>query len=213
MISVILLMAGSATRMKSKENKVFLPLGKKRIFEYSLDLFLELGLEVICVIRKDEAKYLKKYASSIHLVEGGATRQESVYHGILAATQPLVLIHDAARPWIEKKVIESCILSLKNGRRVLVGCPCVDTVYQKEPLEVLSRENLFQAQTPQGASREDFLYAHQKAIEEHTFFTDDISLVNHYLPKETEVILASERNFKITTPMDYILAKEMIKHD
>ena len=54
MISVILLMAGSGSRMKIQDNKVFLPLENKMIFQYSLDLFLKLNCEVICVIRPED---------------------------------------------------------------------------------------------------------------------------------------------------------------
>ncbi|MDE6661450.1 MAG: 2-C-methyl-D-erythritol 4-phosphate cytidylyltransferase, partial [Anaeroplasmataceae bacterium] len=120
MISVVLMMAGNASRMHIKENKVFLPLGEKRVFEHSLDLFLSYGFEVICVIRKEDRNQLKDYESRVKIVYGGNTRQESVYHGLLEVTKPYVLIHDAARPFISKTTIDACIKSLRENKGCLV---------------------------------------------------------------------------------------------
>ena len=65
MVSVILMMAGSSSRMNANENKLFLELGDKKVFQHSLDKFLEFGLEVICVIKEENIKYLGDYLDKV----------------------------------------------------------------------------------------------------------------------------------------------------
>ena len=212
MISAILMMAGSASRMHIKENKVFLPLGEKAVFQYALDLFLSYCFEVVCVIRKEDRTQLSEYEGKVKIVYGGKTRQESVYNGLKEVTNPFVLIHDAARPFVSKTTIENCIESLKKNKACLVVAPCKDSVYQKTPLKTIARAELVLAQTPQGGKTRDLLEVHQKALEEGFQATDDISLLLKYKDQMVELIESDDINFKITTQLDYITAKEWIKH-
>ena len=87
MFSVILMMAGNASRMQMKENKVYLPLGNQMVFEYALKLFLSYDFEIICVIRKEDRIHLKNYEGKVKIVYGGLTRQESVYNGLKEASK------------------------------------------------------------------------------------------------------------------------------
>lgn len=212
MISVILLMAGSGSRMKINENKVFLPLKDKMVYEYSLELFLKYQFHVVCVIRKEDLPYLKKYEGQVTFVFGGTTRQESVYNGLQAAKSDQILIHDAARPFITSKLLEKCISALKENHACLVVSPCKDTVYERPNLRTLNRDQLLFAQTPQGGNRTELLLCHQKAIQEHFTATDDISLILKYGHSLVELIEGTDQNFKITTQLDYIIAKEWCKH-
>lgn len=212
MVTAILMMAGNASRMHIQENKVYLPLGNKMVFEYSLELFLSYDFEIICVIRKEDRKYLKDYETKVKIVYGGKTRQESVYHGLKEATHPYVLIHDAARPFLSKSTLEACLSSLRNNKACLVVAPCKDSVYQRTPLKSMPRNELALAQTPQGAKTKDFLEVHQKALEEGVSVTDDISLLLQFKDVIVELIESNDLNFKITTQLDYITAKEWVKN-
>lgn len=213
MVSVILMMAGSSSRMNSNENKLFLELGDKKVFQHSLDKFLEFGLEVICVIKEENIKYLVDYLDKVKVVIGGNTRQESVYNGLFACNNDYVLIHDAARPFISKNIIEGCLNAINQDKNFLVAAPSKDSIYLKTPLQTLNRDNVCLAQTPQGGLKTDFLTAHLKAVEEGISATDDISLVLKYIDKEVMLITGEDINFKLTTSLDYILAKELIKND
>ena len=213
MVSVILMMAGSSSRMNSNENKLFLELGDKKVFQHSLDKFLEFGLEVICVIKEENIKYLVDYLDKVKVVIGGNTRQESVYNGLCACNNDYVLIHDAARPFISKNIIEDCLNAINQDKNFLVAAPSKDSIYLKTPLQTLNRDNVCLAQTPQGGLKTDFLTAHLKAVEEGISATDDISLVLKYIDKEVMLITGEDINFKLTTSLDYILAKELIKND
>ena len=211
MVSVILMMAGSSSRMNANENKLFLDLGNKKVFQHSLDKFLELGLDVICVTKEDNIKYLEEYLDKVKVVIGGNTRQQSVYNGLNACDNEYVLIHDAARPFVTKKIIEECLSAINEEKNFLVAAPAKDSIYLKTPFEALSRDNICLAQTPQGGLKTDFLTAHIKALEEDFSATDDISLVLKYIDKEVKIINGDDINFKLTTSLDYILAKELIK--
>lgn len=212
MISVILMMAGSASRMKINTNKVYLPLGDMLVYEYSLNMFLSYGFEVICVIRKEDRAYLEKYGTMVKIVYGGKTRQESVFNGLQEATGKYTLIHDAARPFITKSIIDSCINALMNNKACLVVAPVKDSVYQRSPLQSLDRDNLVLAQTPQGGITRELINAHLRALNEQIAATDDISLLLKYSNQIVELISGNDNNFKITTQLDYITAKEMINN-
>ena len=213
MVSVILKMAGSSSRMNSNENKIFFELGDKKVFQHSLDKFLEFGLEVICVIKEENIKYLVDYLDKVKVVIGGNTRQESVYNGLCACNNDYVLIHDAARPFISKNIIEDCLNAINQEKNFLVAAPSKDSIYLKTPFSSLNRDNICLAQTPQGGLKSDFLTAHLKALEDTVVATDDISLVLKYINNEVKIITGEDINFKLTTSLDYILAKELIKND
>ena len=213
MISVILMMAGSSSRMNKNENKLFLELGSKKVFQYSLDKFLEYDFEVICVTKEEYKHYLEGYLDKIKIVIGGNTRQESVYNGLNACSNEYVIIHDAARPFITKKIIDDCVLAINNNQNFLVSVPAKDSVYQINPLVNLKRESLKLAQTPQGGIKKDFINAQILANKENKQFTDDISLVMNYFDKPIQIIDGDDLNFKITTKLDYIVAKEMMRND
>lgn len=212
MIGVILLMAGSGRRMQIEQNKVYLPLGSQMVFEYSLNLFLKMNFEVICVIKKEDASYLAKYQGKVKLVLGGSTRQESVMNGLKAANSEYVLIHDAARPFITQTMIEGCIKAIQNKNAFMVVCPSKDSIYELKPLKALNRNGLVLAQTPQGGNRIELMECHQKALEEHFDTTDDASLIIRFGNSIVELVEGSDLNFKITTQLDYITAKELVKN-
>ena len=211
MITVILMMAGSSSRMNSNENKLFLPLGDKLVFQHSLDLFLTNGFDVICVTKEEYIKYLNEYTDKVKIVIGGNTRQESVYNGLIASNSEYVMIHDAARPFISQRIIDDCKGATEENKCFLVAKSSKDSVYIKTPLEAVNRDNIIMAQTPQGGAKSALLNAHINAINDNYASTDDISLLMKYSNEEIKIIDGDENNFKITTQLDYILAKELVK--
>ena len=211
MITVILMMAGSSSRMSLNENKLFLPLGDKLVFQHSLDLFLENGFDVICVTKEEYINYLKDYTDKVKIVIGGNTRQESVYNGLVACDNEYVMIHDAARPFISQRIIDDCKEAIKENKCFLVAKSSKDSVYVTKPFEAVNRDNIIMAQTPQGGLKSSLLNAHINANNDNFISTDDISLLLKYSNEEIKIIDGDENNFKITTQLDYILAKEMVK--
>ena len=211
MVSVILMMAGSSSRMNGNENKLFLPLGNKMVFQHSLDLFLEYNFNVICVTKEEYKMYLNDYSDKVKIVLGGNTRQESVFNGLKACQDEYVFIHDAARPFISKRIIDECLQAIGENSNFLVATKSKDSVYLKTPLTGINRDNIVLAQTPQGGLTKDLLNVHIQANNEEFVSTDDVTLLLKYLNAPIKVIDGEDTNFKITTQLDYILAKELIK--
>lgn len=211
MISVILLMAGSSTRMQNNQNKLFLPLGNKMVFEHALDKFLEYDFEVICVTKEEYQKYLTKY-KNVKIVYGGKTRQESVYNGLKEVSNDYVFIHDAARPFIYNNIINECLKAYNEGKAFIVGRASTDSVYMLNPFKSINRNEILLAQTPQGAKLSELLEVHKIAKSKNEEFTDDISMIIKYGTSEVKIIDGGVKNFKITTQLDYIMAKEIVKN-
>lgn len=213
-ISVVLVMAGKGSRLKKGMNKVLLPLGEKLVFQHSLDTFKELGFEIICVVSEDDYENIKDLLVDVKYTFGGKTRQQSVYNGLLKASGDFIFIHDAARPFISREVILSIVSIISNDKAFLCFNNVKDTIKIDSPSckKTLNREELIAVTTPQCASRDVFLDVHNKAIKDGYNSTDDMSLVEKYRPDiEINYVLSNEENFKITTPLDYELAKLIIE--
>lgn len=215
MVSVVLLMAGKGSRMKSEVNKILLPLGDKLVFEYSLDMFLSLGCEVVAVVSNDDKDViLSKLPASVKYTLGGKTRQESVFNGLDMCSNDYVLIHDAARPFISKDIINLILKQKKPDEAILLYSEVKDTIknVDNNKLTTLPRNQLIAARTPQCAPLNIIKDAYKKAKNDNYEATDDISLIEKYYPNfKINYILSNEENFKITTPLDYELAKIIVE--
>lgn len=212
MFSVILLMAGKGQRMKENVNKIRLPLGNKLVYEYSLDTFLSFNFEVICVLSEQDFDLIPRLPKNVKYTFGGKTRQESVLNGLLLCSNEYVLIHDAARPFISKNVILKIIKSdLSHAKLVYQNVK--DTIkINDNGLKTLPRNMLISASTPQCAPLSIFMNVFNLAKKENFQATDDISLIEKYRNDiKIDLILGNEENFKLTTPLDYELAKIIVE--
>ena len=217
MISVILLMAGKGRRMNYKENKILMEIDNKPLFMYPLNTFFSLGVEVICVISKDdEDKIVPLLPKGVKYTYGGVERGDSVYNGLKLSTGDYVLIHDAARALISKECINKIINNIDNNRAILTYLAVKDTIKEKkeDKLITLNREALVAAATPQCASREILLNAYEKAKSDNLHFTDDVALIEKYYPNiKIDLIEANPEDFKITNQLDYQLAKLLVERN
>ena len=217
LISVILLMAGKGSRMNYKENKILMNINDKPLFKYSLDTFLSFGFEVICVISPiDHDKIVPLLPKNVKYVYGGKERGDSVYNGLLASTGDYVLIHDSARALISKSCINEITSNITYDSAILTYMPVKDTIKEitDKGLNTLKRDKLIAASTPQCAPKKIILSAYKKGIEDNINFTDDISLIEKYYPDfKIKLIEANQEDFKITTKIDYLLAKALIEGD
>ena len=144
---------------------------------------------------------------------GGASRQASVFNGLeqLAGQRPdLVLIHDAARPFIDAGTISRTIAALAEQKAVLVAVPVVDTIKRAQDGKVgdtVDRRDLWRAQTPQAFHFQDILDAHRRFAGREQ--TDDAALAEAAgIP--VVFVMGTERNFKVTTAEDMERAERMI---
>lgn len=212
MVSVIIVMAGSGTRMGYNENKVLLPLANKPIFMHSYDLFKSLGYEVILVVRECDLDIINQMNLDAKIIVGGKSRSESVYNGLSLCSNDIVLVHDAARPFISKEKIIECVSLIDDNNGVFVGKKAVDTIrqIQNNTLVTLDRNSLICAQTPQGAKKQILDNAYILEKENGFLSTDEMSIIEKYSNVSIKVVIGNDENFKITTKSDYAVAKEMV---
>jgi len=146
------------------------------------------------------------------VAKGGKTRQESVRLGLESIKKynpRKVLIHDAARPFVGKNIINRVIDSITENKAVIPTIAVEDTLKKCENgkiIHTVNRHDLMRAQTPQGFIYNDVLNMHKNAKNHE--FTDDAAIYEH---EGNEVIMVegSQLNFKITTNEDFVRAQKL----
>lgn len=170
------------------------------------------------VIHPDDTRLFEEATAGLDLLEpvfGGETRQESSRNGLesIAQRNPTrVLIHDAARPFVDDATIDGVLDSLDSVPAAIAAIPVNDTLKKSsegnEITGTVDRTNLWRAQTPQGFRYQDILQAHR--ILAGQIHTDD-SAVAEAAGLEARLVLGSEDNFKITTEADFTRAERMLR--
>jgi len=144
-------------------------------------------------------------------IVGGNTRQESVRLLLEATTADVVLIHDAARPFLPQRVIQALLEAVSGAGAATVALPVADTLVRGEGERWaggVAREGLWAVQTPQGFRRELLLRAHEAARAEGFSATDDAGLMAR-LGHPVTLVPGDARLFKVTTPGDLALAQAL----
>jgi len=214
-VSAIILAAGRGTRIGADRNKVFLKIASRPLLSYTIGAFVgcEQINEIILVVAPGEEKAASSLVvgieKEIRIVYGGARRQDSSYAGVRAARGEIVLIHDAARPFVSNDLIARLIEATYKHGACVPALPVVDTIRQgmlDHPLEADTvRSRLLRMQTPQGFNRDLIMEA---LSESDADVTDDAAAV---LARGEPVwtIAGEETNIKVTTKEDLLIA-EMI---
>ena len=208
--SVIIVAAGSGSRMKLGYNKVYARLQDGRtLLEHTMDVFMQDEDCTELVIATDANTYLQEITwrmpGKIVLVQGGSTRQGSVYNALLAVIEDTVLVHDGARPYLQKEELEVLKEAMKKEDAALLCVPCKDTikkVVNGYVCETYVRDTLRAAQTPQAFRTQLLTECTEKAMAEGYIGTDDCSLVERYSDVPVYAAEGSYANIKITTPED-----------
>lgn len=222
-IGIVIPAAGQGRRMGRNINKQFLNLLGRPILYHTIKAFLDWGkaAEVVVVLNSEEfdhfdnkiKKFFSKMNTRIITVEGGNSRQESVYNGIKALSEDLeyVMIHDGARPLISVELIESTYQAVKKFDAVSCGVKVKDTIKivdKSFSQETLERDSLRAIQTPQAFKTELIISAHQNYSKDAAL--DDASLVEE-LGKDVYIINGDYNNLKITTAEDLKPAEMILK--
>ena len=171
---------------------------------------------VLSVIHPDDLELFRTATEGLDVLDpvwGGATRQDSVRSGLesLENRSPdLVLIHDAARPFISNDVITGVLVGLKSYKGAIPSLAVTDTLKRGDNgrfIGTVSREGLYRAQTPQGFHFGDLIAAHRSTAGME--LTDD-SAVAESASLDVAITPGSEDNFKITTQEDLDKAERMV---
>ena len=222
-ITAIIPASGSGSRYDKKKNKLLENIGEIPVIIHTLravssvemidDIIICASGELFDKITNLISEY--KIPKIQKVILGGKTRQESVFNGIKSINNKVdfVLIHDGARPFIQKKTVESVIkLALDKGAAI-VAVPTKDTIKKVDKnsgkiVQTLNRSELWNVQTPQVFKYEDILKAHTEF--KGGDFTDDSAIVEK-IGISVFVTLGGYENIKITTPEDIQIAQSIIK--
>lgn len=223
-VGVILVAAGQGTRVGGGgPPKQFRQLAGVPVVLRALRPFAahrEVAQVVLVVPPADAAEpppFLRSIVGAgLRLVAGGAERGDSVQAG-LAALEPvcsLVLVHDAARPFVKPDVIDAVIQEARAGAGAVAAVPVTDTVKElagggHRVLRTLPRDRLWRAQTPQGFPRALLTEAYARARQEGVKASDDAALVER-LGATVIVVPDSPGNVKITTAEDLAWAEAWV---
>ena len=223
MVSGIIAAGGSSTRFGTGQNKTLCLLAGRPVLAYSLRTFLASPAvdEVILVARAGEEQTVRALAQSlapqkpVAVVTGGADRVASVQKGLATAKGEIVLIHDGARPFVTEKMITDCLAALEGADGVTAAIPSRDTVKLADGrgnvIATTCRRETFLVQTPQAFYREQLLRLHRTLSDRDTV-TDDCMLLER-AGLRVKLVAGSERNLKITTPNDLLLAEFYLKKE
>lgn len=222
--SVILLAGGTGSRIGGEQPKQFIRIAGKAILAHSYDALRQhLPNATIAVVAPvdalDQVREMLGDVKDTLFVAGGSSRQASTLKGLkaLAPQAPeTVLIHDAARPFVSGQIIHDVIDALERHEAVDVAIPTADTIIVERDGFIQSipkRQHILRGQTPQ-AFRFSTLWNCYAEIGEERLdqFTDDCGIYLECHPMgKVRIVRGSEENFKITNPIDLVLADEMFR--
>lgn len=148
----------------------------------------------------------------MQVVEGGASRQDSVANGLRSVQDDFALVHDAARPFVDPEMIRALLEAIDEADGVVPVVPVGETIKEiagGDVARTIDRRNLFLSQTPQLFRTDALRRAHESAQADGFVGTDDAQLVERNGGTITTVP-GSRRNIKLTYPEDFVLAERMV---
>lgn len=214
---LILVAAGMGTRTGNDTPKQYLTIGVKSLLRITLERFIthHALASVSVVIHPDfeaKAKECLEGLPVTQYVKGGETRQQSVFKGLKsleAAPDEIILIHDAARPFVSPKDIDKLLEAMDTHKAASLASPVSDTLRKANDDnfgDIVSRDGLWALQTPQACRYSDIMKAHEMSTNKAT---DDSSLLSDSgVP--VHIIQGSRNNIKITTAEDFKLAEKLL---
>lgn len=225
-VCTIIVAAGKGLRMGGEIPKQYMKIGGKSVLRRSTEAFVKnASVDAIYVvasedqIEKAEAILLQISDAENKIkgvLAGGDSRQESVFVGLckLRNAADIVLIHDAARPFVTEDVINRVINMANEDGAAISAVPVKDTIKTgKDGVfeETLPREILYSVQTPQGFKYETVMVAHEKAIEDGFTGTDDAVLLER-MGIKVHIADGDYNNIKLTTQEDMSLGQVIARN-
>jgi 2-C-methyl-D-erythritol 4-phosphate cytidylyltransferase len=205
-VTALIPAAGSGERL-GMGPKAFVQLAGKSLLERAILSFANVD-EVIVAL--PESHLDAELSVHVRRVAGGITRQESVKNLLEAASHEIVLIHDAARPFLSSEIIQAVIDAVFEVGAATTALPAADTLVLENESRMwgilLDRSKIHAIQTPQGFKRNLLLEAHERARLEGFAATDDAGLIAR-LGLPVALVPGDPRLFKVTRPGDYALAE------
>ena len=230
----VILAGGVGERLGLKIPKQLVKIAGKPIIEHTLRVFEgcpEID-EILVLMAPGHTEAVERLVAECGLrkvtrvLEGGATRTQSTWRAItaLGGRDAKVLFHDAVRPFVDHRIIAGCVTALDSYQAVDVAIPSADTVVVVDDYsgavikDVPARDRLRRGQTPQGFRLSTIRRGYELALADPDFIagriapTDDCGVVLRYLPHvPIAVVPGSERNMKVTHPVDVFIADKLFQ--
>lgn len=210
--SAIITAGGTSSRF-GNTNKLLEIIHGKEIIKHTVDAFINANFDEIIICANKSiieilANIFKNY-ESVKIIEGGNSRQASVYNGLKSITScDYVLIHDGARPMVTPEIIEKTKNAVVEKKAVSVMTKTVDTIKEVDPsgkiIKTIDRTKLYNTQTPQAFEYNLIKTVHDKLQQEN--FTDDSGMTES-LGYDVYIVEGDYKNIKVTTKSDLALAQ------
>ncbi len=217
--AALVLAGGSGVRLGTEVPKQYLDLSGRAVLRQSIETLAghPSVAAVRCVIRPDDRDLYEAATTGLALLdpaEGGPSRQDSARLGLESLydlAPATVLIHDAARPFVDAATIDRTLAGLNDCPAALPAVPLGDTLKRgNDGMKVtatVERAGLWRAQTPQGFRYPDILAAHRALAGEE--LTDDAAVAER-AGLDVALVMGSENNMKITSAEDLERARRVL---
>jgi 2-C-methyl-D-erythritol 4-phosphate cytidylyltransferase len=220
--SAVIVAAGTGSRLGGPTPKGFIPLAGKPLFLHSLSVLLAhkaIGDAVLVVPEGYEKKAEQNitgcgFKKKVVVVPGGKERWQSVENGVRAVESKWVLVHDAARPFVTRAVIDAVLAKKDTFDCAITATPEVDTVrvvINGLAGDIVDRSTLVRVGTPQLFRRALLLRALNEAPLLPSPPTDE-AVIMQRIGVPVAIAEGDPMNFKITGPADLRLAEALIAH-
>lgn len=209
--SLIITAGGTSSRYGNK-NKLLEKINDKTVIEETVSKFIDFDEidEIIISTNSSIIEILQELFDSpkVKIIQGGNTRQKSVYNALQVVKNDYVLIHDGARPLIRKDTIAYVLEAVLDKDAVTVMTKTTDTIKEVDAtgriIRTIDRSKLYNTQTPQAFKTSIIKEAHEKLKDGN--FTDDCSMLEE-LNIPVYIVNGSYTNIKITIKSDLDFAK------
>ncbi|RKD23209.1 2-C-methyl-D-erythritol 4-phosphate cytidylyltransferase [Ammoniphilus oxalaticus] len=206
--------------MGASDKKQFISIQGKPVLFRSAQLFTQIPQikEIVVVTNEEDIVRTEQMLADIaplRVIAGGAERQQSVWYGLkVLKNVEFVLIHDAARPFPSRKLIEKIMASAREEGGAVPAVPVKDTIKIVNGEGVVEstppRQSLWAAQTPQAFRLSTILTAHQQAQDKGFVGTDD-SMLMEWQGHRVVLVEGEYTNIKLTTPEDLKLGETILE--
>ncbi len=216
--------AGTGSRFSKTELKQYQTIQDKTVLEHTIDRLNDLPLTGYVLAIGEQDQYAQTLAlnnkDKSHFCAGGAERVHSVLNALnyleqFAQADDLVFVHDAARPCVTQQCLEELVqIAIEQNTSAILAIPVRDTLKlvgnKKDIDKTVSREQLWQAQTPQISTFAKLKKAIETALINNVVITDEASALE-YINEPVHVVMGRSDNIKITYPDDLELARLILQ--
>lgn len=215
-VNAIIPAGGTSSRFGNK-NKLLEKIEGKEVIKYTVEAFEASNVDKIIICANtaiiDELKNIFINSPKVKIIEGGASRQDSVFNGLKSEECDYVLIHDGARPMISTDLINTAMEEVITKEALTVATKTIDTIKEVQDgkiIRTIDRSKLYNTQTPQAFKYDLIKNAHIKLFGQN--FTDDAGMLEE-LGQTVYILNGSYKNIKITTQNDIDIAKIYLSKD